>query len=340
MGVGAIIVEKDNEEKKPSLSFQLLDEKIQVISSNLDTIFAFYNNQLINLDSIGCINLPKRSKLEEYSYVRIYSCNNYGESNSLLIPLNYGWVIQKSTLLHKKDKYSNRLYFILVDRFYNGNIANDNPIKDIEVHEKANYYGGDIDGILQKLEEGYFSALGINTIWLSPVTQNPLFAEIEYPAPHRKYSGYHGYWPISCTDIDNRFGDSNDLKKLVEVAHKMGIKVLLDFVSNHVHEQNPVIKKYPNWATDFILDNGRENIRIWDEQRLTTWFDRFLPTINYSIPEAVDLMTDSALFMLEEYNLDGFRHDATKHIPTIFWRTLTNKIKSKYPNKIIYQIGE
>ena len=126
----------------------------------------------------------------------------------------------------------------------------------------------------------------------------------------------------------------------MEVAHQNKIKVLLDFVSNHVHENNPVIKKHPEWATDFLLQDGRENIRIWDEERLTTWFDRFLPTINYSIPEAVDLMTDSALFMLTEYNLDGFRHDATKHIPTIFWRTLTRKIKTTYPDKSIYQIGE
>ena len=44
--------------------------------------------------------------------------------------------------------------------------------------------------------------------------------------------------------------------------------------------------------------------------------------------------------MLEKYNLDGFRHDATKHIPEIFWETLTLKIKKKYPNKKIYQIGE
>ena len=88
------------------------------------------------------------------------------------------------------------------------------------------------------------------------------------------------------------------------------------------YENNPIIKKHPQWATDLILEDGTENIRIWDEQRLTTWFDRFLPTIDYSISEAVEMMTDSALFMLSEYKLDGFRHDATKHIPTIFWRTL------------------
>ena len=145
-----------------------------------------------------------------------------------------------------------------------------------------------------------------------------MHAEVEYPFPHRKYSGYHGYWPVSCTKIDSRFGNSQTLKKLVREAHKKEIKVLLDFVSNHVHENNPIIKKHPQWATDLILEDGTENIRIWDEQRLTTWFDRFLPTIDYSISEAVEMMTDSALFMLSEYKLDGFRHDATKHIPKVF----------------------
>ena len=73
---------------------------------------------------------------------------------------------------------------------------------------------------------------------------------------------------------------------------------------------------------------------------MTTWFDRFLPTIDLTIPEAAEAMTDSALHMLIEYNLDGFRHDATKHIPTSYWQTLTQKIKNSLPKKSIYQIGE
>ena len=56
-------------------------------------------------------------------------------------------------------------------------------------------------------------------------------------------------------------------------------------MSNHVHETNPLIINNPDWSTDFILEDGKENIRIWDEERLTTWFDRFLPSIDYSIPE-------------------------------------------------------
>ena len=103
--------------------------------------------------------------------------------------------------------------------------------------------------------------------------------------------------------------------------------MILDYVSNHVHESNPLIINNPDWSTNLILEDGRENIRIWDEHRLTTWFDRFLPTIDYSNKDAIDVMTDSALYMLEKYNLDGFRHDATKHIPKLFWRTLTKKLK-------------
>ena len=82
--------------------------------------------------------------------------------------------------------------------------------------QKLNYMGGDIEGITQKIIDGYFDSLNINSIWLSPITQNPLYAEIEYPYPHRKYSGYHGYYPVSCTEIDYRFGDSKPLIKMIE----------------------------------------------------------------------------------------------------------------------------
>lgn len=337
-GLNSLLLVEENKDDVPKLSFQLINGHIQIISEKADEIFVFCDNTQI--ESKEFLVIPENFSKKKYSYIRVFSFNKNGQSNTLLIPLKFGKVITSASEISSNDKYTSILYFILVDRFFNGNIENDNPIIDRDVHQKANYYGGDLDGIIQKLKEGYFSDLGVNSIWLSPITQNPLHAEVEYPSPHRKYSGYHGYWPISCTEIDTRFGNSQTLKKLIEVAHQKNMKVLLDFVSNHVHENNPLIKNNPQWATDLILDDGKENIRIWDEERLTTWFDRFLPTIDYSISEAVEVMTDSALYMLSEYNLDGFRHDATKHIPKVFWRTLTKKIKTSFPNKSVYQIGE
>ena len=336
-GVNSVIKIINEIDKKPKLEFSYTNDKLKINNTNAEKVFIFWENQLISSNEL---NLPTEAFTEEYSYIRAYSFNKYGEGNNLLIPLKEGKVITNSQNLNPHDKYTQMIYFMLVDRFNNGNKDNDLPIDDDQVHEKANYFGGDLKGIIQKIEEGYFSDLGVNTVWLSPITQNPYYAEVEYPAPHRKYSGYHGYWPISCTSIDTRFGTSQELKTLVEKAHKKNIQVLLDFVSNHVHEKNPIILNNPTWATDLILENGEENIRIWDEQRLTTWFDRFLPTIDFSISEATDTMTDFAMYMLKEYDLDGFRHDATKHIPTNYWQTLTQKIKRGFPNKSIYQIGE
>ena len=116
------------------------------------------------------------------------------------------------------------------------------------------------------------------------------------------------------------------------------MNIILDYVSNHVHVENPIYKQHPEWASILDLPDGRKNIRIWDEHRLTTWFDLFIPTIDFSIPEAIELMTDSALYMLNKYKIDGFRHDATKHIPYSFWRALTKKIKLDSLN--VYQVGE
>ncbi|MGB0175880.1 MAG: alpha-amylase family glycosyl hydrolase, partial [Owenweeksia sp.] len=65
------------------------------------------------------------------------------------------------------------MYFLMVDRFYNGNPKNDRPTPDKSIHPKANYYGGDLSGVAQKTEQGFFEDLHVNTIWLSPITQNP-----------------------------------------------------------------------------------------------------------------------------------------------------------------------
>ena len=229
---------------------------------------------------------------------------------------------------------------MLVDRFNNGDKTIDKPVNDPEIQDKANYWGGDLEGITQKVNEGYFNSLGISMIWLSPITQNPQEGFVEYPAPHRKYSGYHGYWPVTLTTVDNRFGSSADLEILVQSTHDKNMNMILDYVSNHVHEQNINYRKHPEWATILDLPDGRKNIRIWDEFRLTTWFDTFIPSLNFDLPEVEDMMSDSAMFWITKYNIDGFRHDATKHIPTPYWRTRTKKLRDETTRGFIFQIGE
>ncbi|MFN4122279.1 MAG: alpha-amylase family glycosyl hydrolase [Flavobacteriales bacterium] len=288
------------------------------------------------------IHIPSDAAKFERSHIRIIGSNEKGISNDVLITLHKGKVIDNMENVNRFDYHSMVLYFIMVDRFLDGDTSNTKPIDDPSILPPANYHGGDLKGITKKLRDGYFDRLGVNAIWISPINQNPEIGYVEYPAPNRKYSGYHGYWPISSSKIDHRFGKDNDLREMVEEAHRRNISVLIDFVSNHIHQEHPIMRINPEWTSSMYLPDGKVNIRIWEEHRLTTWFDSFMPDLDYSKPEVIDAMTDSALYWLEKFNLDGFRHDATKHVSEDFWRALTIKIKQRLVEKgrPIYQIGE
>lgn len=344
------IISGSNKEKIPTLNtVKYANEKVSLVSTNkVKGIFCYWNNQLINSytsiqDNFIEISIPEIAKSSKRSFIRLWAYNEAGLSNDILIPLNNGLVLSSSNDLSREDKESNIMYFLMVDRFNNGNKLNDEPVADPSIHPKANYYGGDIEGVKQKIDDGYFKKLGINTIWLSPIAQNPLGAYGKYPDPETTFSAYHGYWPISSSQVDHRFGNDNALQDLVNTSHDSNFNIILDYVANHVHKEHPVYKNNPDWVTNLYLPDGSLNTEKWDEHRLTTWFDTFLPTLDLSKPEVVDPMTDSALYWLEKFNIDGFRHDATKHIPLIFWRELTKKVKSQVSgsdSKSILQIGE
>ncbi len=311
-------------------------------------VLAFWENALMDAQMTPeskeiRLTIPEAAADQKRSFVRVWAFNEEGESNDLLIPLQEGKVVEDAAQLNRFDKEAQIMYFTLVDRFNNGNKENDEPVEDDRLTEKTNFQGGDIAGITQKIKDGYLKSLNINAIWLSPITQNPLKAYQEFPEPQRWYSGYHGYWPVVSSKVDHRFGTSEELKEMVTVAHDSDINILLDYVCNHVHQEHSIYQEHPEWATQLDLPNGQKNIRIWDEQRLTTWFDTFLPSLDFSNPEVVDLQSDSAMWWVLEYNLDGYRHDATKHINLEFWRTLTRKLKEEMivkNNKPLYQIGE
>jgi glycosidase len=131
------------------------------------------------------------------------------------------------------------------------------------------------------------------------------------------------------------------VKKFVETAHDHGIKVLLDYVSNHIHEEHPFWNEHPDWFGMLELPDGTKNLRLFDQQRLTTWFEPYMPSFDFvGSKEALELMTDNAVWWLKETGADGFRHDAVKHVPNEFWRTLTQKLNRDISDKDIYQVGE
>lgn len=296
------------------------------------------------------IPIPDEAKTKNRSFIRVFACNDTTMSNDLLIPLtthkkangdSVNTVVTAHAQLTRDDKEAQVIYFALLDRFYNGSPAQQMQInKETDIHAKLNFHGGNIKGLHQKLKEGYFKNLGINTIWVSPIVQNPQ-AAVEKNG--QKCAGYHGYWPLNSRTIDPRFGNDAQFQAFILAAHEAGINVILDYVANHVYKDNQIILDHPDWSTPLLLPDGSKNIGRWETERFTTWFEEFLPTLDFSKPEVVEQMTDIALEWVKKFEIDGFRHDATKHIQTEFWRTLTRKIKEEYGlplNKRFFQIGE
>lgn len=320
-----------------------------------NSVLAMWQNQRLPVElgeydvmtglSIIKIKVPKSAWQAHRSYVRVWIGSYEGVSNEVLVPLSAGRVIYDMAKFgDRKDPRTMVMYNPMIDRFVDGKKENNKPLNRPDVDPKVDFYGGDVVGITKKIEEGFFTELGVNAIWISPVVRNPEGPYGQWTkTPATKFSGYHGYWPVALRATDPRFCTEAELKQLIETAHKYHINIFLDYVAHHIHQEHPLYKQYPSWFTPLYLPDGSKNTERWDDYRLTTWFDDFMPTFNYFKPEVVDALTDSALWWFKNFDVDGFRHDATKHIPDPYWRALTYKIKTQVSipqHRPYYQIGE
>jgi hypothetical protein len=126
------------------------------------------------------------------------------------------------------------IYFLLPDRFENGDASNDRGgleggrlVTGFDPTAKGFYHGGDLRGLMRRLD--YVQSLGATAIWLAPVFKN----KPVQGSPGHESAGYHGYWITDFTRVDPHFGSNEDMRALVGAAHARGMKVYLDIVVNH-----------------------------------------------------------------------------------------------------------
>ena len=124
-------------------------------------------------------------------------------------------------------------YFVMGDRFANGDPANDTGglggdrlVTGFDPTRKGFYNGGDLDGLRSKLD--YIQGLGTDAIWLTPIFKNKPVQLEDGPS-----AGYHGYWITDFTQVDPHLGTNQDLAELVDAAHDRGMKVFFDIITNH-----------------------------------------------------------------------------------------------------------
>ncbi|MBI2395312.1 MAG: hypothetical protein HYV09_37430 [Deltaproteobacteria bacterium] len=236
------------------------------------------------------------------------------------------------------------IYFVFVDRFLDGDPSNNGPPIS-GVQKPADYQGGDWAGVKKKIDEGYFTDLGVNTLWLTvPVQNADTFAGLGVGGDTNLYSSYHGYWPLDVNAPEKRFGTLAELKALVDAAHAKKLKILFDYAMVHVHKDAAVYKSNPSWfhATGCICGSGS---CPWETTGDRCWFTDYLPHWNYTNASARDYSVNNAIQWVKDTGADGFRLDAIKHVDGSWLTTLRSRVQSEIVSKMpvpqrFYMVGE
>ncbi|HQV36883.1 MAG TPA: alpha-amylase family glycosyl hydrolase [Flavobacterium sp.] len=253
------------------------------------------------------------------------------------------------------------LYFLLIDRFNNGNPENDKIIsRDKETGVLRNFMGGDIKGITQKIEEGYFTDLGINAIWMTPVVEQ-IHGSVD-EGTGNSY-GFHGYWTKDWTAIDPSYGTRKDLAELVEKAHAKGIRIVLDAVINHtgpVTELDPAYPEswvrvgpkctydtYQNYIDCTLVENlpdvkteSNENVELppmlvekWKKEgryeQEVAELDAFFKRTGYPRAPKYYIMKWLADY-ITDFGIDGYRVDTVKHTTEDVWADFSKVCKDAF----------
>jgi len=256
------------------------------------------------------------------------------------------------------------MYFLLTDRFYNGDITNDtNFNRTKETAVLRGFEGGDLKGIQQKIEEGYFTDLGVNAIWFTPVVEQVHDAVDEGTGVTY---GYHGYWTKDWTQLDPNFGTMKDLKNVVDAAHNRGIKIVMDVVLNHT---GPVTAMDPFWGEDWARENPNCAFTTYDnttkcslvenlpdilteatqeveipESLAAKWkaegrYDQEMEELNTFFKENQLAQTPRNYIIkwltdyIRELGIDAYRVDTTKHVDEASWvalREIADKALASY----------
>ena len=203
------------------------------------------------------------------------------------------------------------IYFLLTDRFNNGDTMNDiNFDRTKETGKLRGFEGGDLKGIIQKIKEGYFNNLGINAIWMTPVVEQ--IHGVTDEGTGLSYA-YHGYWTKDWTAIDPNLGTKEDLKELVAIAHKNGIRVLLDAVINHT---GPVTEKDPVWPNDWVRTEPECKHDTY-QNTVTCTLVKNLPDIKTESNKAVELPEH----LIEKWKVEGRYEQEVKELEEFFTKT-------------------
>jgi len=201
------------------------------------------------------------------------------------------------------------IYHAMIDRVANGDPLNDSLSGASSI--SSEWAGGDFKGLTSSIP--YLQSLGINTIWISNPQPAP---EGAWPGDcDATYSGFHGFWPTATSGVDSRLGTVDDLDDFIDTAHAAGMRVIMDWVGNHIHSDHPdaddVDMFHAMAGCKEASTNGQSN---WDTIPEECWFTDYLPDWDHSQPKVIHEVVQTAVDWARDRKLDGLRVDAAKHM--------------------------
>ena len=217
------------------------------------------------------------------------------------------------------------VYMIMTDRFVNGNSSNDGP--STGAAQGADWQGGDFAGVTQMIESGYFADLGVNALWLTPFNTAATGTGKAADGVH-DVSAFHGYWPTEARGVEPRLGTEAELLEMIGAAHDNGMRVMMDFVVNHVHEDHEYVQNNSDWFNSGCICGQADC--DWTEHRLDCQFTAYMPDVNWKNRQASEQMIADALWWMETFDLDGARIDAVKHVENLAVANLVAQINERF----------
>jgi neopullulanase len=242
------------------------------------------------------------------------------------------------------------IYFVLPDRFENGDPRNDTGgirggrlQHGYDPTHKGFYHGGDLRGLINRLD--YIQGMGVTAIWFAPIFKN----KPVQGGPGEESAGYHGYWVTDFTTIDPHFGTEAEFREFVDAAHARGIKVYMDIIANHTADvitytegaaQNfpyrsiadypdggytPIVPaaerdiKVPAWLNDPQYYHNRGNSTFFGEDSIYGDFVG-LDDLATGNPRVIQGMIDIYGSWIDRFGIDGFRIDTARHVNPEFWQ--------------------
>lgn len=252
------------------------------------------------------------------------------------------WEVPVEIVKSEEDEFDweeARIYFVLTDRFKDGDPTNNDPnAMDYDTEHLETYHGGDFQGLIDQLD--YLEDLGINTLWITPIVDN-IDWNLRGQNGDNQY-GYHGYWAKDFTQLDEHLGDIETFKRLINEAHDHGIKLMVDVVLNH--------SGYGMKETD--TGTGIAGYPTQEEQSAFEKMLRLDPDPNHQVTGELSGLPD---FITEEQavrdqliewqadwiektrtergdTIDFFRVDTVKHVENTTWIAFRNRLTEIQPD--------